>query len=364
MTDKNWYKAARTIVKAGNLPFPINDTLMELLHLLLNEREVEFISSVFRKPNMNMKEIKTRIDWKEDEILTILDRLMDEGVITGTESKTTGITVYRLMPPFPGLFEFTLMRGKSSKKEKKLAKLFEQLFNELSELTQKNYDNIVSQYRNFPPIDRVIPVEEEIEEVPVENVLPFEEVSKIVHRFDDIALVHCYCRHEKDLLNQSCKVTDERENCLLFGKTAKFAIEHDFGRPISKGEVSEILRTAEREGLVHKAFHIHLDVEREEEAICNCCKCCCGIFTLYNKGIMPYNCYTSYIAKVNEADCTSCGTCIEKCPMETISLIDTIAYVGEEKCIGCGVCAYNCPSDAIVLERTGMRQVFVPPPKL
>ncbi|MBD3214730.1 MAG: 4Fe-4S dicluster domain-containing protein [Candidatus Lokiarchaeota archaeon] len=364
MTEKLWYKVARTIIKAGNLPFPVNQTLIELLKLLINEEQAKFIYKVFKKPNLNMDQIKMRIDLSEEEILGILDELMDEGVITGTTSESTGIEVYRLMPPFPGLFEFTLMRGKKGEKEKKLASLFDQIFNEMSELTQSNYENIVKQYENFPPIDRVVPIEQELDEIPVENVLPFEEVSDIIDKFDDIALVHCYCRTEKDLLGEPCKVTDERENCLLFGKTAKFAIEHDFGRPISKDQVKEILLSAEEDGLVHKAFHIHLDVERDEEAICNCCKCCCGIFQLYNKGIMPYNCYTSYIAKINDEECIGCGTCIQKCPMETIELEDSIAVLNSDKCIGCGVCVHNCPEEAIELERTGLRRVFVPPPKL
>jgi ferredoxin len=79
---------------------------------------------------------------------------------------------------------------------------------------------------------------------------------------------------------------------------------------------------------------------------------------------MPYNCYTSYIAKINEEDCIGCGTCVQKCPMETIDLEDAMAVLNPEKCIGCGVCVHNCPEEAIELERTGLRQVFVPPPKL
>ena len=37
---------------------------------------------------------------------------------------------------------------------------------------------------------------------------------------------------------------------------------------------------------------------------------------------------------------------------------------GEERCIGCGVCANNCPEDAIELQRTGLRKVFIPAPKI
>ena len=73
---------------------------------------------------------------------------------------------------------------------------------------------------------------------------------------------------------------------------------------------------------------------------------------------------TSYLAKVIKDDCIGCGTCVEKCPMETIELVDAIAVINEEKCIGCGVCAHHCPEEAIKLERTGSREVFLPPVKI
>jgi NAD-dependent dihydropyrimidine dehydrogenase PreA subunit len=288
---------------------------------------------------------------------------MDYGIIVGTQSRSKGIKVYRLMGFFPGLFEYTLMRGETGEKEKRLIKLFDKLFNEMSEITQSNYDNLVPQFKNFPPIDRIVPVEQEIKDIKGETVLPFEEVTKIFDLYDDIAVVHCYCRHEKDLLGEPCKVTDERENCFLFGKSAQFVIEHNFGRPINKEEAKKLIISAEDDGLVHKAFHIHSDVEREEEALCNCCKCCCGIFQLYYKGIMPYHCHTSYLAQINDEACVGCGTCVNKCPMETIHLENAIAVLNKDKCIGCGVCVHHCPEQAISLKRTGLREVFVPPPK-
>ena len=36
-SKKIWYKAARTIVKAGQLPMFVNDTLLELLQLIMTE---------------------------------------------------------------------------------------------------------------------------------------------------------------------------------------------------------------------------------------------------------------------------------------------------------------------------------------
>ncbi|MFX0177140.1 MAG: DUF362 domain-containing protein, partial [Candidatus Hodarchaeota archaeon] len=272
--------------------------------------------------------------------------------------------VYRLLGPFPGLFEMQFMRGETGDKQKRLSYLFDKLFDEMSEGSQKNYDKMVTQFKNFPPITRVVPVEEQIPDVPADKILPFEEASKIVDKYNDIALIHCYCRHKNDLLEDPCEITNDRLNCFLFGKSAQFAIKHKFGNPISKEEVKRIINKASDEGLVHKAFHVHLNPELDEEAICNCCKCCCGIFSLFWKGISPYHCYTSYLANVNSENCVGCGTCVEKCPMEAIELIDAIAEVDDNRCIGCGVCVHLCPEEAIELNRTGNREVFVPPPRL
>ena len=361
--DKVWYKAARTIVKAGQLPMVVNDDLIELLRLIMTDEQAEFIT-VFRKPSLSIDQLKDKTNLDEEALTQTLNALMDNGIIVGVLSRRSGIMVYRLLGPFPGLFEMQFMRGETGEKQKKLAQIFDNIFKELSKGTQNNYENIVEQYKNYPPITRVVPVEEEIKDVPVDKILPYEEASRIVEKYDDIALVHCYCRHEKDLLEHSCSVTNERLNCFLLGKSAQFAIKHNFGKSISKKDAKSIINNASDEGLVHKAFHVHLKPELDEEALCNCCRCCCGIFSLFWEGISPYHCYTSYLAEVDEDSCVGCGTCVKKCPMEAIDLVENIASINSSRCIGCGVCVHHCPEEAMKLKRTGNREVFVPPPKI
>ncbi|MFX0076142.1 MAG: 4Fe-4S binding protein [Candidatus Hermodarchaeota archaeon] len=364
MNDNFWYKLSRVIVKAGNMPFPVTDTLIELLKNILSEEEADFIIKVYnRKPNMNLNEIMSKIDIDSASLTKLLDDLQFKGVVVGTESKTTGITVYRLQPPFPGLFEFQLMRPKEGEHEKRLARLFDKLFGEWGKLTSQNYESLIPQYKNFPPIDHVVPVEKEVDSG-IDIILSREDVKKLIDKYDDIAVALCYCRHEKDLIDEPCKIDAPRRNCFLFGKTAKFCIEKEFAEPISRDEAIKVLREAEDAGLIHKAFHIHQNPERDLEAICNCCNCCCGVFQLFNRGVMPFYTVSNYLAVVNDDDCIGCGTCEEKCPMQTIKLEDGTAVVNEEKCIGCGVCAHHCPEEAIHLKRFESRDVFIPPKKI
>jgi len=316
-----WYKAARNFVKAGRLPVPITDTVIEIVKTLLNEEQAKFIVQ-FKKSSYNSEEIKSITDLDDKALEKMLNDLMYAGAISGIPSRSTGAMIYRVVPFLPGLLEFTLMRGEFGEKDKKLAQLHKKFFDDLVEGTQKNYDQLMKEYNKIPGIARVIPVEEEIEPRQ-EIVLPLEELSKIIEKYDPIGVATCYCRHRKDLIDEPCKKTDDRKNCFSFGRTAEFLI--------SQG---------------------------------NCCKCCCGTFEAHYAGAFPLMDISTCLASVNADDCVGCGTCVENCNAEAIELEDTIAVMNEDRCVGCGICAHLCPESAITMNRTEMRKVFVPPPKL
>ncbi|MFX0034507.1 MAG: DUF362 domain-containing protein [Candidatus Hermodarchaeota archaeon] len=366
MIDRLWYKVARKIVKAGAFPFPITDTLIQFLQLVINEEQAKFLL-VFKKPSLTFEQIKQKSELDHEQIKEMLNDLMDNGIIVGALSRSAGIMVYRLMGPYPGIFEYTLMNGKVDDKKKRFAELSEKLFSELSEKAQNNYESISVLFKQALPVDQTLPVEKEVT-VGTESVMPYEELKSYFEEYgkeeNGIAVAHCYCRHEHDLLNNPCKLGAPKLNCFLLDKSAQYAIEHNFAKPISKDEALRLCREAEDYGLVHKAFHVHSDPQRGLEAVCNCCKCCCGIFQMYHRGITPLHTVSSYIAKVDDENCIGCGICAEKCPVEALDLEDDISVVDENKCIGCGVCTHHCPENVIQLERTGLRDVFIPLKKI
>ncbi|MBD3253827.1 MAG: 4Fe-4S dicluster domain-containing protein [Candidatus Lokiarchaeota archaeon] len=362
MEEKQIYKLARKIIKAGELPIPVNKPIINLLKLLINEEQLNFLLK-FRKPSYTYEQIKHKSGLDDKNLTEMLNTLMHIGMITGIPSRRTGIMIYRLVGFLPGMLEFTLMRGEKGKKQKQIAKIWESFFKDLHKGTQRNYNQVVAAFKNAPPFDRVVPVDEEIE-LFSEKVFPFEDVKKIIEKYDIIGVSHCYCRHLKDLLNEPCKLNAPRRNCLSFGRTAQFCIEHGFSEKITKQEALKILQEAEETGLVHKAIHNHSNPELEEVGLCNCCKCCCGNFQNYYTGTSPTSTLTSYIVKLNRDLCLGCGTCVNICPMEAIELNESIASIDLKKCIGCGLCAYHCPEAALSLKRTGLRTVFVPPPKI
>jgi electron transfer flavoprotein alpha subunit len=55
--------------------------------------------------------------------------------------------------------------------------------------------------------------------------------------------------------------------------------------------------------------------------------------------------------KIIKQNCTGCGLCIDACPCDAITLIDSIASIDLDKCTLCGSCVEACGFDAIVIEK-------------
>ena len=57
------------------------------------------------------------------------------------------------------------------------------------------------------------------------------------------------------------------------------------------------------------------------------------------------------VAKVNADECVGCGTCVDDCPSEAISMNDNdIAVINADECTDCGACVDACPTEAITME--------------
>jgi len=246
---------------------------------------------------------------------------------------------------------------------------------ELRDKIQDGYDNILPIFKAQPATDRTIPLYDNVNggviDVMInkmvaveEQIVPAQTVEEIINKFDDIAVGNCFCRNYSQMLQDPCKINAPSEVCFTFGKSARHTITQGFARKVTKEEALKILKQAEDAGLVHKAFHNGSDLKRDENSICNCCKCCCDTFKLWRNGALPMTNSTNFLSIINEAECIGCGTCVEKCPVDAIKLnSDNIAERNADYCIGCGICAHFCPQNAIALKK-GMRKVFVPPPRL
>ncbi len=351
-------KATQIINSAGGTPYSISDILTSIVQVLITEEDLDFIIAFEKQKSQTLEQLKASSGLSEEVILKKAEKLAKKGLIFNQPTRQ-GVIVFRLMPFINvGVFEYTFMKKlEYNDEEKKLADLYAKLGKESRERWVSNYDIVYSYLEKMQPIDRTIPITENKEtgeeiniivdeelEVPEQKILPTQKVEELVEKFDEIAVGHCFCRHHKDLLGDSCKQTDIRENCFTFGKSARYTSEQGFSRLISKDEALKILKQAEQDGLVHKAYHPNFDIKRDETSICNCCTCCCG-----QVGNPTVNA-TYYFAQVNQDLCVGCGTCVEKCSTGSMQLNeDGKAERIGEYCIGCGACAYFCPENAISL---------------
>jgi len=365
--DKEYKKAASIINSAGGTPFPVTDTLIEILKRLVDAEHLDFIRAFRRKKSQTMEQLKESSGLSEEEIEQKVKALAKIGLIFNQPS-SQGLMIYRLMPFVNvGIFEYTFMKElEDTPENRELAQLFNNLKIENKERLTGNYDAVVSFLKKMRPIDRTIPIrtnkatgkeiviDKEVE-VGEQKILPTQTIEGLIEKFDEIAVGHCFCRHHEDLLGNPCKQTKDRENCFTFGKSARFTSEQGFARMISKEEAIKILKSAEEDGLVHKAYHPGFDINRDETSICNCCTCCCG-----QAGGPTVN-STNYISQVDQDLCVGCGTCVEHCHTNSMKLnADEKAESTEDLCIGCGICAYFCPENAITLVENPRKIVIAP----
>ncbi|MHA2400003.1 MAG: 4Fe-4S binding protein [Promethearchaeota archaeon] len=191
--------------------------------------------------------------------------------------------------------------------------------------------------------------------LPVEKSLPYnnftynyDNVRYLIRKYKgQIVVANCICRVGYDKMGQSCTITDLRESCLVFRAPAKYYINHGYGRPITKEKAFEILDEAEKSGLILQAGN-----SKKINFICTCCACCCGALKSAMNSQQPVKLYQSnYYASIDPGLCIGCKTCIDRCQMGALSIVDQLATIDYNLCIGCGLCITSCSEHAIKLRR-------------
>jgi ferredoxin len=197
-----------------------------------------------------------------------------------------------------------------------------------------------------PALHRVIPTHGTVKS---EWVLPYDDVRALLLEAKSFWVRDCICRAQQAQLDQPCKFPTHV--CLSFSSS---------GRPgeISQEEALAILEQTEEAGLVHTVSN----VMEGHSYICNCCSCCCGIL----RGITDYGLPNSVAAAnyyaVTAADaCQGCGTCVERCQVHAIALVEGVAVVDLARCIGCGLCVSGCPDQVPQLVRKPDAEIVQPP---
>jgi electron transport complex protein RnfB len=202
---------------------------------------------------------------------------------------------------------------------------------------------------------RIIPIE--ISLTPIHYVPRYEDVRKIVQDSEGpFSLEECICRKGMRLIGNPCKKTSRKETCIgLGGPVIQTYLDQGWGREINREEILEVIQKNEEDGLVLQAGN----TERPEY-ICGCCSCCCAMLVAHTLQTNPAEIMSSnYRAEVDPDRCAACGTCVKRCQMNAVKVVDDVAKVNLKRCIGCGLCVPTCEAKAIHLAKKD-KQIMPP----
>lgn len=331
------YHKLQELIGSHPVGAPKSEEYLEILKILFRPEEVE-LAAVMDFKLRKAGEIAEKAGIPADHALEHLEEMADRGVVLAKQ--LGGEPAFALLPNYPGLFEYPVMKGTDPATERRLAELWHAYYMKdmAAELALAN-----------PPWNRVFPAEEALTD-DIE-ILPYEVASKMMEKNEVIALANCPCR----TLAKNCD--KPLDVCLAFDGAARFLAERGMAKTITLEEAREVLKKAEEAGLVHTGNN---NAERLI-FMCNCCPCCCHFLMLitkhnYTEGLAR----SSYQAKLNADECIGCSICADdRCPVGAFTKEDDVAVLDVGKCIGCGLCVSTCPTSAITLEK---RADYQPPP--
>ncbi|MGA3077146.1 MAG: 4Fe-4S binding protein [Bryobacteraceae bacterium] len=192
---------------------------------------------------------------------------------------------------------------------------------------------------------RIVPVNKQI--AVERSVTTYDRIRDYIEASPGpFGVLRCICRHGHDLLDEPCIQTKLRDNCLMIGPAARWAVESGTGQAITREQMLDLLDQADRDGLV-----LQPENTKAPMFVCCCCGCCCGVLHSAKRLPQPADFFSSNFYAVADAEaCESCGVCETRCQMDAITSPEGKAVVDRSRCIGCALCLTTCPSGALRLQ--------------
>jgi Na+-translocating ferredoxin:NAD+ oxidoreductase RNF subunit RnfB len=335
---ENVYERLRERLDDMAVGFPATESGVEMriLKKIFTESDAELFAKLRPIPE-SPKDIADRLGMETSPLADQLEEMAKKGLLFRVRK---GEKVrYAAVPYVVGIYEFQL-----NHMDAEFARDHEEYFETAFGKTIQGFQT---------PVLRTVPIDRNL--VAEYPVAPFEDVLDILENQETIAVAPCVCRTTKDLTGERCD--KPLENCFSFGSHAAYYVENGMGRYISIDEAKEIVIANEKAGLVMQPFN-----SQKAGGMCSCCGCCCGVLRGIKSLPVPADAVKSnYYAVVDADECTGCETCIDRCQMDAITMVDDIAQIALERCIGCGLCVTTCPTEALSLVKKADDQLYEPP---
>jgi len=329
MTDKILCRQLAEAVGAVESPL-----IQKIFEALVKDDEAKVLLAA--APPATVEELGQKTGLPPETIKAMMEPLFKKGLIF--KSKKGEQMKYYRVKSIPQMHDATAVTIGLSREVLNLWK--EYMETEWREYGQKIMDFLPGS------VVRVIPVNEGI--TPESRILAYDDVVKIIENAKTLAVVRCSCR----VIDGACG--KPVEVCIQVDRAAEYSLERGTGRALSKDEAIDIVKTSEKEGLVHVVDNRQV----VGHVICNCCKDCClnwSVMAGPKKWVAP----SRFEAVVDPDLCTGCETCLERCFFDAIAVKNDLAAVDPGKCMGCGVCAVSCPTEALRLKEVRAAD-FVP----
>jgi len=322
---------------------PHTGNLRRILEIILTEEEAAMAAKLSPHPlREKLNRLCERTGVAPELARPLLESAADKGVVFAETRE--GEPFYSVMPLVPGIFELQFMKGLYDNKSKELARLFNDYYYE--GWGEKSF-------AMGEPFARTIVIGKE---VPAgQEVQPYEQVKELILGHKDKALTTCFCRHEHELIGDSCG--RPKDVCMVLGPFVNYAVERGFARRASDEEMLDALERAEEAGLVHLSDNIRQKVN----FVCNCCGCCCGILgTITRLNIPNAVAHSSFVALLDKDECIDCGDCVDRCQVSALTMGDDGIEYDRSRCIGCGLCVSACGQGALSLEARPTDEIIKP----
>jgi len=322
--------------------YPFSDALIDLLKEMFSPIEAQVALAI---PNnlaplevTDVETIASGCDLPRTAVIEALETMSSKNMLYMADigDKTRG---YALLQVGYGMPQTFFWDGRQDDTAKCMAKRVLKYFSVPT--TQKIYGGVHTKTYKYSPATLAV-------NVPMQGVMPHEQIGPIVETSTKIAVAHCPCRMSARILGRT-DCHHSLEVCIKYDEMAEFVISRGLAREVSDDEALHILESCEKEGLVHMVDNSQGQIKHT----CNCCGHYCWNVGIIRRRKVPRDVLMAvyFIRETEHDECIGCGACVEICPVDAVNIIDDQANVDLDWCIGCGVCVTSCPTGAISIKR-------------